>query len=465
MEHQESRCYPTGCEPCDVPINFPDSPVDGDRFCVDAKGYASGQKCWVYDKCIPGWRAEGPNTSPAAVYRGAINIKTEKPGANIEAGHFYVQTVDATQPYQPEWGLNISNPTVFANNRIAFNGQKWEVLPGPIVPYASEALGDVPLDADSKPDPDNRLGGIVKNATLSQAKAGVDKCDTITPYTLNGVLQPIKDELDDLPDNIATTNDILWEINGDDKLTPKDSSNEVLISNFTAVNDNQSIGGKLQIGSIAEAVTDIDDPATNDGRLTLASGTIKVEDAAQSVPATETRFAVFDEHGYIIVGGNPADFIGGGGGGGSQDLVLQTESATGFGRENDARSNKALNIPSWTELNANSQTTFGASVSQNSSTVFGSVNAKIQVQKAGLNGLAKNDADIYARATWSGSLENLWPVNSPNYNPPTVNWTEVTVPNPGGVPAELWVQHRTSNVTNGFRLVSIRFNTTLYYKS
>lgn len=452
-----SECYPTGCTPCTSPIEFPEMPVDGDRYCVPI-GSNGEQKCWVYDKCIPGWRAEGPATSPTR-YRGLINPCTTPPADDIEAGDWYIISADKADPcfQDPRWGLNLGD--FKQGDRIAYNGTTWESFPPPEVPYAEEAR-----DGD-KPSPDDRIGGIVKNATVNQAIAGTDKCDSITPYTLNAVIQPIKDVIDDLPDDVASTDDILWEINDASRLAPKSDQNDLLISAFTVVDDNQSIAGKLQLGTTDEAINNTMDPAANDGRLTLASGTIKIEDAADQVPATETRFAVFDENGYIIVGGDPADIPPPGSGGGSEDLVLQNESSTSTGRENDTRNAKALNIPSWSGLNADSQTTFTAYVSQNNSNVYGNINFRIQVQKAGLGSLASDDADIFARASASTSLRAVWIINDPEYNPPTVNWTEVTIPDTGGVPAELWVYHSTGGVTSGSRLVGARFNTTLYYKS
>ena len=72
------------------------------------------------------------------------------------------------------WGLNLGD--FKQGDRIAYNGTTWETFPPPDVPYAEEAR-----DGD-KPDPDDRMGGIVKNATVNQAIAGTDKCDSITPY-------------------------------------------------------------------------------------------------------------------------------------------------------------------------------------------------------------------------------------------------------------------------------------------
>ena len=234
-----AECYPTGCTPCDSPIKFPESPLDGDRYCVDLKGIDNGQKCWVYDKCIPGWRAEGPNSSPAAVYRGGINIKTQKPGDNIEAGHFYIQTVSVTSPYQTEWGTTVgSTSPVIQNSRIAFNGEQWEVIPGPEVPYASDALGNVPLDANGKPTPDNRQGGIVKTATLSQARAGTDKCDVITPFTLRGALSSFTPDVGEGDLFFDTSNDIEFSYpNGDDDF----NANKFTDTTVTAVLTDTSV--------------------------------------------------------------------------------------------------------------------------------------------------------------------------------------------------------------------------------
>ena len=64
---------------------------------------------------------------------------------------------------------------------IAYNGSVWQKLPPPNVPYADDAL-------DELPDPDTRMGGIVKLAAKDQAIAGTNKCDAITPYTLQAKL-------------------------------------------------------------------------------------------------------------------------------------------------------------------------------------------------------------------------------------------------------------------------------------
>ena len=175
-----SSCYPTGCTPCDTAIDFPDSPTDGQRFCKTI-GTDGGTKCWVYDKCVPAWRAEGPSASPTR-FRGSVDVKTQKPGFEdtgkaIEAGDWYIQSVNADKDFQAEWGDKLGD-SVKQGDRIAYSGTEWQKLAPPQVPFAEEAIdGDIP-------DPDTRGGGIVKLATSNEATAGTNKCDAITPFTL-----------------------------------------------------------------------------------------------------------------------------------------------------------------------------------------------------------------------------------------------------------------------------------------
>ena len=187
-----SECYPTGCTPCTSPIEFPEMPADGDRHCVPI-GSNGEQKCWVYDKCIPGWRAEGPATSPTR-YRGLINPCGTPPAEDIQAGDWYIISADKADIciQDPRWGLNLGD--FKQGDRIAYNGTTWETFPPPDVPYAEEAL-------DTTPDPDNRVGGIVKNASLADAIAGTKKCDAITPYTLKETIKN-SDFIDDVLDPI-----------------------------------------------------------------------------------------------------------------------------------------------------------------------------------------------------------------------------------------------------------------------
>ena len=88
------QCYPTDCVPCVEPIEFPKNPADGERFCGPADS-SGNRKCWFYDKCVPGWRAEGPNAA-AVAYKGAINVCTQDPHENPKAGDFYVQNTSCS---------------------------------------------------------------------------------------------------------------------------------------------------------------------------------------------------------------------------------------------------------------------------------------------------------------------------------------------------------------------------------
>ena len=94
-EMNMSSCYPTGCPPCVSPIDFPENPADGDKYCVVLDDTGK-QKCWVWDKCVPGWRAEGQTDSPVR-YRGGIDLTQTRASQypEINAGDFFVVTVDA----------------------------------------------------------------------------------------------------------------------------------------------------------------------------------------------------------------------------------------------------------------------------------------------------------------------------------------------------------------------------------
>ena len=188
LSTSSSGCYPTGCPPCSEAIDFPADPKDGQRFCVPV-GSMGETKCWVYDLCVPAWRAEGPSTSPTR-YRGGVDIKTQKPGwedttNEIQAGDWYIQTKDESSPYQAEWGLSLGN-TILSGVRLAYNGVSWQELEPANIPYAEEAR-------DATPDPENRGGGIVKLASKEEVQAGTNKCNPITPYTLKEGIDGILD--------------------------------------------------------------------------------------------------------------------------------------------------------------------------------------------------------------------------------------------------------------------------------
>ena len=230
VAHPNDSCYPTGCTPCTEPIEFPASPIDNQRYCVPI-GANGEQKCWVFDKCIPGWRAEGPSASPTR-YRGAVNVKSDKPGFEntelpIQAGDWYVQKTDQDKPFMPEWGLQLGD-SVSNGDRIAFNGSVWQKLQPPNVPYAEEAR-----DGD-KPSPDDRAGGIVKLATVGQVSAGTNKCDAVTPYTLKEGLGGLIPS----PENFK----LIWEFENTEKYVPIDTkllSLTVLASAYTGTGDDE----------------------------------------------------------------------------------------------------------------------------------------------------------------------------------------------------------------------------------
>ena len=199
-------CYPTGCPPCSEELSFPENPSDGQRYCISIGTDENGepdQKCWVYDKCVPGWRAEGPALATTQ-YKGTVDVCTVDPPATPQVGDWWVISADCSAAARLElWGLTRA---VVVGDRIAYNGSVWQAQDPPAVPYASEALGDVALDAEGKPTPDNRVGGIVKIASLSQAKACTEKCDVITPYTLCEVIDDKLDERVPTFDAISTLN-------------------------------------------------------------------------------------------------------------------------------------------------------------------------------------------------------------------------------------------------------------------
>jgi hypothetical protein len=186
-----AECYPTGCTPCTDEIQFPENPVDGQEFCFSIGTDDAGepiQRCWVYDHCVPGWRAKG-ETAATVEFKGVVNVCTQNPPTDAESGDWWIVAEDCDNQTQLDKWFGANHPArVLEGDRIAYSGTEWQVIPPAILAYASDALGDVPLDSNGKPDPDDRRGGIVKIASLSQAKACTDKCDVITPYTLCEVI-------------------------------------------------------------------------------------------------------------------------------------------------------------------------------------------------------------------------------------------------------------------------------------
>ena len=89
-----AECYPQGCPPCTEEISFPENPINGQRECFHiGKDPNTGEdilKCWVYDHCVPGWRAEGPATAPLQ-FKGGVDLTKTEAENNItvkEAGDY-----------------------------------------------------------------------------------------------------------------------------------------------------------------------------------------------------------------------------------------------------------------------------------------------------------------------------------------------------------------------------------------
>jgi hypothetical protein len=200
------RCYPTGCTPCDGPIDFPENPSDGQRFCIPI-GSEGNTKCWVWDACVPAWRAEGPSESSTR-FRGSLDLTQSEadngitrdtpedqwqgnppqpPVTDLAPGDWWILTADvAAADVNSDFDENLAGNDYSIGDRIFYDGDAYERLAPPVVPYAEAATEGLPLDAnnDKVADPDPRTGGIVKLATVEQVQAGVNKCDPVTPYTL-----------------------------------------------------------------------------------------------------------------------------------------------------------------------------------------------------------------------------------------------------------------------------------------
>lgn len=138
-----AECYPQGCPPCDGEIVFPESPINGQRYCIniglDPNTQENMQKCWVYDHCIPGWRAEGPTVSPIT-FKGGVDLTLDLAGNNInspEAGDYYIVEVGsaavgaltAQQWLDSHWvALQHEVPR---GSFIMWSGTEWVEVPRP----------------------------------------------------------------------------------------------------------------------------------------------------------------------------------------------------------------------------------------------------------------------------------------------------------------------------------------------
>ena len=131
-----AECYPTGCPPCAEEISFPENPVNGQRECFfigkDPNTNEDIHKCWVYDHCIPGWRAEGPSASPAN-FVGQVDLTKTPAEQNIapEAGDYYVVAVgSAEQAFLNLHWADLQHP-ILPGAYILWTGSVWMEIPRP----------------------------------------------------------------------------------------------------------------------------------------------------------------------------------------------------------------------------------------------------------------------------------------------------------------------------------------------
>ena len=138
-----AECYPQGCPPCDGPIEFPENPINGQRYCIniglDPNTQENIHKCWVYDHCIPGWRAEGPTVSPIN-FKGGVDLTLTPAGNNIsnpEAGDYYIVEVgsaDVSGVPAQDWLTNYwasLQHEVPKGSFIMWSGTEWVEVPRP----------------------------------------------------------------------------------------------------------------------------------------------------------------------------------------------------------------------------------------------------------------------------------------------------------------------------------------------
>ena len=176
-------CYPTGCPPCTEEISFPENPINGQRECFmigkDPNTNEDILKCWVYDQCIPGWRAEGPAVAPIN-FKGQLDLtKTEtENGITVkEGGDYYIVAVASqTQQFLANNWVDLQHE-VSVGAFVLWSGTEWVEVPRPCGEQADCAL-------DTTPSPDNREYGVVQIASVEEVQAGTDKCKPVTPYTL-----------------------------------------------------------------------------------------------------------------------------------------------------------------------------------------------------------------------------------------------------------------------------------------
>ena len=132
-----AECYPQGCPPCTEEISFPENPVNGQRECFhigkDPNTNEDILKCWVYDQCVPGWRAEGPAVAPIS-FKGQVDLTKDEAGNSItakEAGDYYVVSVGSvTQDFLDSNWVDLQHP-ILEGAFILWSGTEWIEIPRP----------------------------------------------------------------------------------------------------------------------------------------------------------------------------------------------------------------------------------------------------------------------------------------------------------------------------------------------
>ena len=173
-----AECYPQGCPPCTEEISFPENPINGQRECFHiGKDPNTGEdilKCWVYDQCVPGWRAEGPSAAPIN-FKGQLDLtKTEaENGITVkEAGDYYIvnngsddvrdsngNVIKTAQQYLNDEWFSLQHP-ILEGAFVLWSGTEWVEVPRPCGEEFELSIDDPFFgDGDCKPEVDQPADG------------------------------------------------------------------------------------------------------------------------------------------------------------------------------------------------------------------------------------------------------------------------------------------------------------------
>ena len=128
---EDPNCYPTGCPPCAEEISFPENPLNGQRQCFFiGKDPNTGEdqfKCWVYDHCIPGWRAEGASVSPIN-FAGSVDLTKSPADNNVNnpnpGDYFVVSKASESQEFLDTNWPNLQHESA-VGTYIMWSGTEW----------------------------------------------------------------------------------------------------------------------------------------------------------------------------------------------------------------------------------------------------------------------------------------------------------------------------------------------------